>query len=351
MGIITVSPSMPTGISGASASTTTSSAVSAVRPWPRAPRSSVAVPNFNDQAPEESSVMVQPHAEDRQPPAPRDATPSRPAVGKAVTAARDRYAGSLAQGFVTQLKAIDFTDQVMLFGAGLLVSLLPFLILLSAFASHRLGDDIALRLGLNQRASGIVAHLLTSAPATLNFATATSLLFVAAGSLAVASSLQQIYEKVFHQDHLGLRGAYRLLIWISVLCLVVAFESLVSKPVRGAADGVGLVELVTFAIWTPFFWWTMHFLLAGVVALTRELAYQWGGRGVRVNALAPSFFPSATTGWLADPEQVAWISANTPLGRPPRPGELDGPLLFLASDASSYVTGQTLYVDGGWTCR
>jgi NAD(P)-dependent dehydrogenase (short-subunit alcohol dehydrogenase family) len=90
---------------------------------------------------------------------------------------------------------------------------------------------------------------------------------------------------------------------------------------------------------------------AGVVALTRELAYQWGGRGVRVNALAPSFFPSATTGWLADPDQVAWISANTPLGRPPRPEELDGPLLFLASDASSYVTGQTLYVDGGWTCR
>ena len=59
---------------------------------------------------------------------------------------------------------------------------------------------------------------------------------------------------------------------------------------------------------------------AGVVALTRELAYQWGGRGVRVNALAPSFFPSATTGWLADPEQVAWISANTPLGRPPSRG-------------------------------
>jgi NAD(P)-dependent dehydrogenase (short-subunit alcohol dehydrogenase family) len=90
---------------------------------------------------------------------------------------------------------------------------------------------------------------------------------------------------------------------------------------------------------------------AGVVALTRELAYQWGGRGVRVNALAPSFFPSATSGWLADPDQVAWISANAPLGRPPRPEEHDGPLLFLASDASSYVTGQTLYVDSGGTCR
>lgn len=90
---------------------------------------------------------------------------------------------------------------------------------------------------------------------------------------------------------------------------------------------------------------------AGVVALTRELAYQWGGRGVRVNALAPSFFPTATTGWLKDPHQVAWISAHAPLGRPPGAGELDGPLLFLAGDASSYVTGQTLYVDGGWSCR
>ena len=90
---------------------------------------------------------------------------------------------------------------------------------------------------------------------------------------------------------------------------------------------------------------------AAVVALTRELAYQWGARGVRVNAIAPSFFPTATTGWLQDPDQVAWICTQAPLGRPPRADELDGPLIFLASDASSYVTGQTLYVDGGWTCR
>ena len=90
---------------------------------------------------------------------------------------------------------------------------------------------------------------------------------------------------------------------------------------------------------------------AGVVALTRELAWQWGRRGVRVNAIAPSFFPSATSGWLRDADQVAWIGANTALGRIPRAEELDGPLLFLASDASSYVTGQTLYIDGGWNCR
>jgi hypothetical protein len=92
-----------------------------------------------------------------------------------VAAARGRYEGSLAQGLVAQLKAIDFSDQVILFGAGMLVSLLPFLILLSAFASNRVDDDIALRLGLDRRASGIVTHLFRSSPASLNVATATSL--------------------------------------------------------------------------------------------------------------------------------------------------------------------------------
>ncbi|HEY7225107.1 MAG TPA: SDR family oxidoreductase [Micromonosporaceae bacterium] len=86
-----------------------------------------------------------------------------------------------------------------------------------------------------------------------------------------------------------------------------------------------------------------------VVALTRELAAQWAGRGVRVNAISPAWFPSQTSGWLQDPDQVAWISARSPMGRPGRLSDLDGPLLFLASDASGYVTGHDLLVDGGWT--
>jgi hypothetical protein len=59
-----------------------------------------------------------------------------------------------------RLKALDFADQAMLFGGGLLVSLLPFVILLSAFASQRVDDDISL--GLDRRAAGIVDHLFTS---------------------------------------------------------------------------------------------------------------------------------------------------------------------------------------------
>ena len=88
-----------------------------------------------------------------------------------------------------------------------------------------------------------------------------------------------------------------------------------------------------------------------VVALTRELAAQWAGRGVRVNAISPCFFPGGTDGYLQDPDLVAWIENRAPIGRTARPEELDGPLLFLASDASSYVTGQDLIVDGGWAAR
>ena len=88
----------------------------------------------------------------------------------------------------------------------------------------------------------------------------------------------------------------------------------------------------------------------GLIQLTRELAAQWGGRGVRVNALAPGWFPTEMTeAMFEDERSMQWVARKTPLGRSGRLEELDGALLFLASDASSYVTGQILGVDGGWT--
>jgi gluconate 5-dehydrogenase len=87
-----------------------------------------------------------------------------------------------------------------------------------------------------------------------------------------------------------------------------------------------------------------------VVNLTRDLAVHWAPHGIRVNAIGPAYFPSEMTdAFLAMPELVREIERRTPLGRIGRPEELKGPVVFLASDASSYVTGQTLYVDGGWT--
>jgi membrane protein len=230
--------------------------------------------------------MVQPYRQDRQPAAPREVPPSRPAAGNALSAARAWFDRSLAGSFIRQLRALDFANQAILFGAGLLVSLLPFVILLSAFASQRVDDDISLRLGLDPRAAGIVDHLITSAPATANAATITSLIFVTFGMFAVASSLQQIYEKAFGQDHRGLRDWYRLLAWIVVLCLTVTLESVIGRPVRDAPAGGWLAPLVTAAIMAPFFWWTMDFLLAGRVPWSKLLPSAvvtgifYGGLGV-----------------------------------------------------------------------
>jgi NAD(P)-dependent dehydrogenase (short-subunit alcohol dehydrogenase family) len=91
---------------------------------------------------------------------------------------------------------------------------------------------------------------------------------------------------------------------------------------------------------------------AGLIGLTRELAGQLGRRGVRVNALAPGWFPSEMTfELLADESSAKWVARNSMLGRAGHEGELDTALLFLASPHSSYVTGQVIAVDGGWTAR
>jgi len=87
---------------------------------------------------------------------------------------------------------------------------------------------------------------------------------------------------------------------------------------------------------------------AGIVGLTRELASTWARSGIRVNAIAPGYFHSR----LADPAIVhaePQIKATSPIPRVGDPGELKGVAVFLAADASSYITGQTIVVDGGRT--
>src|SRR5688572_923663 len=87
---------------------------------------------------------------------------------------------------------------------------------------------------------------------------------------------------------------------------------------------------------------------AGLIGLTRELAASWGRRGIRVNAIAPGFFHSRLADAVIDIYERA-IQENNVIPRVGNEGELKGIAVFLASDASSYITGQTIAVDGGMT--
>ncbi|MFY0691753.1 MAG: SDR family oxidoreductase [Paracoccaceae bacterium] len=91
---------------------------------------------------------------------------------------------------------------------------------------------------------------------------------------------------------------------------------------------------------------------AGVGQLTRAMAEAWSAHGITANAIGPGFFPTELTeAVFSDPERAARNAAQTCIGRNGRMEDMDGPLLFLCSEASAYVTGQVLMVDGGFTAK
>jgi NAD(P)-dependent dehydrogenase (short-subunit alcohol dehydrogenase family) len=86
---------------------------------------------------------------------------------------------------------------------------------------------------------------------------------------------------------------------------------------------------------------------AGIIHLTKVLAYEWAPYGIRVNAIAPGYFETEMTQDLLATERGKAIIGRIPMGRVGQVTDLDGPLMLLASDASSYMTGTVIAVDGG----
>jgi membrane protein len=193
---------------------------------------------------------------------------------------RARYRGSFAQDFARGLGAVDFGDRIIIFGACLLVSVLPLIIVLSAYASHHIEDDIARHLGLSAQGTRVVDGLFKASVTSFNLAVFVSLLLSFAGTVAVARSVEVIYERAFDYPPLARRqGWLRCTVWVVVFSGVLIADGAIDKALRDDAGPVvfGMVEFVLF---TLFFWWSTHFLLGG-----RE---SW--RGVRPAAIATALF-------------------------------------------------------------
>jgi NAD(P)-dependent dehydrogenase (short-subunit alcohol dehydrogenase family) len=133
-----------------------------------------------------------------------------------------------------------------------------------------------------------------------------------------------------------------------------ALSQAVSVPMRAQGSGsvINISSMFSFIASAPVPEAGYVASKSAVNGLTRELASQWAPDGVRVNAIAPGWFRTEMNAALFEDEKTQrWLQRQCPMGRPGRIEELDGILLFLASDASSYCTGQVITIDGGWTIR
>ena len=160
---------------------------------------------------------------------------------------------------------------------------------------------------------------------------------------SIATATAEDFDKAYHTgvtayfllarevaDHLRGRGAAGSIINISSMYGVVGSypDAYVDLPVNSPPN--------------------YHGLKGGIVHLTRHLAVYWAKENIRVNCIAPGPFPTDKTQGRF-PEFIERLETKSPMGRMGRPEELKGLVVLLASDAGSYITGQNILVDGGWT--
>jgi membrane protein len=181
-----------------------------------------------------------------------------------LAAGRGRYEGSWTQDLAARLKALDFINAIMLFGATLLLSALPLVILVSSLANERIDDDISRHIGLDNQGARIVHGLFRASPTHPVVPIVTGLVIAFAGTMAVVACLQAIYERAFDQEPRGWRDLPRFVVWVCVLLGAVIAEALLGGKVRGAVGPV-VHAVIALAGLVVFFTWTMHFLLAGRV--------------------------------------------------------------------------------------
>ncbi len=202
----------------------------------------------------------------------------------AVQQFRARWERSYPGRVAARINAIDGMNQAMLLGANGVLTLLPFFVLLGALASHHIDDDIELHMGLDHRAAVVVDRLFAVRSPHFGIAIVIAVVMLVGWTLGVVSSLQGIYERIFALEHRGFRDIHRFVAWVVALCFTMVLVGASIRPIVHVPVGAVLEELTTFALITPFIWWTMHFLLGARVPW-RDLIAPAIGTGIGVGGL------------------------------------------------------------------
>jgi membrane protein len=208
---------------------------------------------------------------------------------------RDRYEGSAAQDLIKGLGKVEFGNWIILFGASFLLSVLPLIILLGALANTRVDDNIDTRLGLGRQGTQIVDSLFRSSHAGWNFGVVVALVLSLAGTIAVARSVQRLYQQVFdHPDVRGWSNVLRCLVWALAVAAEVVVDALISRPLRDLPAGRVFLGLGNLVIVLALFWWGLHFLLHGEESWRRlfPAALATGVFWVGLGAFASIYFSS-----------------------------------------------------------
>ena len=172
-----------------------------------------------------------------------------------------KYADTSAAYLQRRLTGLDFINQGMLFAATLLLCFLPFLIVVSALAGKSSARGIGRRMGLNKQATDVFGHLFASPSATQAAVVgSTSMVFFVLGGIAISSTLQALYERVFDVPHRGMKGLPLALIWLAVTLGLAFLAGGVGPAVRHAGPAVfATVGLIYFT----GYWWLSLWLLLG----------------------------------------------------------------------------------------
>ena len=182
-----------------------------------------------------------------------------------MTVARDQVGETVAGTVWKRLNALDFVGHAMGLAALLLLTLFPFLIVMSALADRSAATELSTRIGLNQQAAAAMNHLFNSSASTSNAITAGGLIALIAGVVAVAGALQALYERIFGLPRRGMRDVHRFLVWIAVTCVLATGMAYAGRTVRNSGAGPVVLGALSLFVLILFFWWSMHFLMGARV--------------------------------------------------------------------------------------